>query len=39
MSRALRPGEPVDLRVLRPGEAPRTVRIAAARLETELSRE
>lgn len=37
--RALRPGEPVDLRVLRPGEAPRTVRIAAARLETELSRE
>lgn len=33
------PGTPIDLRVLRPGEAPRTVRIATARLETEVSRE
>lgn len=36
--RARKPGEPVDLRVLRPGEAPRIVRIAVARLETEVAR-
>lgn len=36
--RAMRPGDPVDLRVLRPGEAPRVVRIATARLETEVAR-
>lgn len=36
--REMRPGEPVDLKVLRPGEAPRTVRIATARLETEVAR-
>ncbi len=36
--RAMRPGDPVDLRILRPGEAPRVVRIATARLETEVAR-
>lgn len=36
--REKKPGEPVDLRVLRPGESPRMIRIAAARLETEVAR-
>ncbi|MCB9541463.1 MAG: serine protease [Myxococcales bacterium] len=37
--RARKPGDPVDLRLLRPGEPPRTVRVALGRLETEVARE
>lgn len=36
--RAHRPGDRVDLRVTRPGESPRTIRIVLARLEPGVSR-